>query len=214
MHGDMDIVDPLIEEYLGKLAPPDDPIEQEMRRHADERGGFPIVGPLVGRVLFQLTRMIGGRRVFEFGSGFGYSALWFAKAVGPGGKVYLTDGDAENVRRSKDYLARAGLGDRVVAEVGNALDVVERAGPEPFDVMFVDLDKTQYPAAFDKALPRLRKGGLLIADNVLWGGAPARGATDKATMGIVEFTRKLYGTPGLVANILPLRDGVGVGLKE
>lgn len=97
------------EEYLQELYRDDDPIQQEMEAWAKERS-FPIVGPLAGRVLFQLAQMIGAKRVFELGSGYGYSALFFARAVGIDGKVHCTDFSDENIHQAEDFLGRAGFG--------------------------------------------------------------------------------------------------------
>src|SRR5438105_11136295 len=109
MQGDLDIVDPLIEEYLLRIAGSPDPVEAEMRRYADERDGFPIVGPVLGRLLGQLTQMVSARRVFEVGSAFGYSAFWFARALEAGGTVTLTDKDRDELERARAYLSQAGL---------------------------------------------------------------------------------------------------------
>src|SRR5881397_3967717 len=109
----MEIVNPAIEEYLRRLASPGDEVPGEMERLA-ERRRFPIVGPLVGQLLFLLARSIGARDIFECGSGFGYSAYWFARALAPGGRVILTEGSAENCASARGFLGRAGLMDRVV----------------------------------------------------------------------------------------------------
>ncbi len=211
MQGDMDIVDPLIEEYLTRLSPSPDPVETEMRRFADERGGFPIIGPLVGQLLSHYAQAIGARRVFELGSGFGYSAFWLARAVGPDGHVVLTETDPEHVRRARDFLAQAALLDRCRIENSDALSHLEKAGEQ--DLIFVDIEKADYPKAFALALPRLRKGGLLIADNVLWGGAVVRGERDAATEGIREYMRLIHAAPNLLSVVIPIRDGVAVSLR-
>lgn len=213
MHGDMEIVAPIIEKYILDQYPSAGKVEEAMRKEAEARGGFPIVGPLVGRLLMQQARLIAARRVYEFGSGFGYSAFWFAQAVGPGGEVVAVDGDAENVSRGKKYMQEAGFADRVKYFHGDALEVIDRHYDD-FDVFFFDLDKKDYPKALAKALPKLRKGGLLLADNVLWGGAVAR-PEDRTpeTEGLRAYTRKVMLTPGLVSAIVPLRDGVAITLK-
>src|SRR5216110_625828 len=107
MQGDMDIVDPLIDDYLTRLAGSPDPVEAEMRRYADERDGFPIVGQTLGTLLGQLAILIKARRIFEVGSGFGYSAFWFARALEPGATVTLTDFDRENLDRARAWLVRS-----------------------------------------------------------------------------------------------------------
>jgi predicted O-methyltransferase YrrM len=205
------IVNPEVEGYLRKVAPASEPVLAEMEELAARRD-FPIVGPLVGRLLFVLARALGAERVFELGSGYGYSALWFAKALAGGGRVILTEGDAANVAAARGYFERAGLLDRAVFETGDGLEVIDRY-PGPFDVVFCDIDKRDYPRAFHQALPRLRRGGLLITDNVLWSGRVARPAQDPDTAGVQEYNRLLMASPELVASLLPLRDGVAVAVK-
>ena len=214
MQGDMDIVDPSIDEYLTRLAGSPDPVEAEMRRYADERDGFPIVGPVVGRLIAQQALLVGARRVFELGLGFGYSAFWFARGLEPGGSVTLTDRSADDLDRARMYLGRAGLLDRCRFEPpGDALEALSRA-EAGLDVVFLDLAKQDYPRALALALPKLRTGGLVLADNILWGGAVARGESDAATAGLREYVRLIFGTDGLVSTIVPVRDGLAITLKR
>lgn len=207
----MDIVNPAIENYLHDLDPVRDPILLDMQAYAAPRN-FPIVGPLVGRVLQQLALISGAQRIFEMGSGFGYSAYWFAQALGPQGRVYCTDGSAENARRAQDYFARAGLSAKLHFEVGDALAIIDQV-PGEFDIIFNDIDKEYYPRAFHQAWPRLRRGGLLITDNVLWHGSVVTQDDRPSTAGVREFTRLIFNSPQLVSSILPLRDGVSVSVK-
>ena len=168
----MDIVNPKIEEYLrGLLGRDDDDVLREMESLADERD-FPIVGRLVGVTLELLARAIGARRVLEMGSGYGYSAYWFSRAVGPGGEVHMTEGDPVNQEKALDYLKRAGLADRVHSHVGNALEIIDELSGD-FDIVFCDIDKGDYPTAWAKARERIRVGGLYLCDNVLWSGRVA-----------------------------------------
>ncbi len=210
----MDIVDPLIEEYLARLMVSPDPVEAEMRRYADEREGYPVVGPVLGQLLQQLAMLSKARRVFELGSGFGYSAFWFARAVGPGGTVTLTDTNRDNLERARGYLGQAGLESRCrIAKSGDGLEELARAEPE-LDLVFLDHDKADYPRALALALPKLRAGGLLIAHAALWGGAVARGETDPATAGLREYLRVAFGSEGLFSTLLPVSDGLAITLKK
>jgi predicted O-methyltransferase YrrM len=207
----MDIIDPAIDRYLHALASPDDPVLREMELLAAERS-FPIVGPQVGALLQLLACASRARRVIELGSGFGYSAYWFARAVGPEGRVTLTDTSADNAAAAERFLRRGGLLDRVRIEVGDALSILERIGGE-YDVVFCDIDKERYPEVLEPAAAALRPGGLLICDNMLWFGAvlehPAREAS---TRGVKELTRRLYDSPDFRTVLLPLRDGVSVSI--
>jgi len=208
----MDIVNPDIERYLKELFPSTDPILLEMERLA-EREEFPIVGPLVGRLLALTARLVGARRVFEFGSGFGYSAWWFLQGMDGQGAVVMTDDEEENAKRARDYFKRAGLADRVEINVADAFDIIDRR-PGPFDLILVDCEKARYPLAFEKALPKLRPGGLLIGDNVLWSGRVLTRSEEPSTIGIQQFTRLITSDGRLMTTILPLRDGVSISMKR
>lgn len=209
----MPLVSAEIEDYIRELLPARDPVLAEMEQEARRRE-IPIVGPAVGTLLSLLASAIGARRVFELGSAIGYSTLFFARAVGPGGQVFYTDGSAENAREARRYLEQAGIADRVTLHVGDAVASL-RATAGEFDVIFIDIDKEGYPAALEAAAPRLRRGGYLLADNVLWSGRVAAAEVrDPATEGIREFNRKLFERTDFRSVIVPLRDGVAIALKE
>ncbi len=207
----MDIVNPSIADYLLNVVPERDAILQDMERLALERN-FPIIGPLVGRTLFVLAQSVQAKRILELGSGYGYSAYWFAKAIGKDGTVVCTDSDPENVARAKEYFQRGKMAPRLDFRLGNALKTIDTLDGQ-FDVIFNDLDKHQYPKALRKALPRLRKGGLLISDNVLWGGKILDKKPDADTAGILTFNRLIFSSKELFTTILPLRDGISVSIK-
>ena len=204
----MDITNAAIERYMQQLLPERDGVLKEMEALAAERN-IPIIGPVVGRIFYQLIRLIKARRIFEMGSAIGYSTVWAARAAGEGSTVYYTDGNPANAERAEDYLRRAGVRDRVQLLTGDALELLD-ATPGEFDIIFCDVDKHQYPAAFHKAVPRIRKGGLLLADNVLWHGRVAQPPEDDATRGILEFNRLIYSSKELFPTILPARDGFAV----
>ena len=202
------------ERYIYSLLPPRDRVLGDMERYA-ARHGVPIIGPACGRLLYQLARLIGARRVFEMGSAIGYSTLWLARAVGPRGIVFYTDSDAGNARRAATYFRRAGVMGRVRVLVGDALRLLDSSEGQ-FDLIFNDVTKIQYPRVFQLAVPRLRVGGLLIADNVLWSGRVARPASrhDAATRAIQEFNRLIYRSRNFFTTIIPLRDGFAVCMKN
>jgi len=205
------IVNPDIDAYLERLTPSGDEILEEMEEYA-KRKEFPIVGPLVGRLLFQLAVVSGSKNVIELGSGFGYSAYWFAKAVGGSGSVIFTDTSADNARMAADYFGRAGMSERLYIVTGNALQALEesRGG---FDIIFNDIDKEYYPLVIDAAYEKLRKGGMLITDNVLWSGRVLTDDVSTGTEGVREFTRRLLEHGGFFTSIIPLRDGLSVSVK-
>ena len=209
----MEIVDPRVMEHLRRLYDDGDPVRTEMETLGRERN-FPIVGPLVGRHLVLLTRAIGARRVFELGSGYGYSALHFARAVGEGGAVHCTELDESNVRLAEGFLTRAGVWGRVTYHREEATAALRRVGGT-WDIIYNDIDKDGYPATVDLAHARLRPGGLFITDNVLWSGRVLDGEDDgsAATRGVKEFTQRLMAHPGFLTAIDPTRDGVAVALR-
>ncbi|CAL1239255.1 O-methyltransferase [Candidatus Methylocalor cossyra] len=210
-------VHPRIEAYLAGLAADTaTPVLVDMESLATQLN-FPIVGRLCGNFFKILARGIGARRVFEFGSGFGYSAYWFAEAVGPEGRVVCSDADPENAVRAEHFLRRAGLWERVEFRVGWAQDVFQATSGE-FDICYNDVDKGDYPAIWRMARERIRPGGLYIADNVLWGGRvaveqpvdPVPGWTEA----IREHNRLIFTDPEYEAFVNPTRDGVIVARRR
>jgi predicted O-methyltransferase YrrM len=128
--------------------------------------------------------------------------------------VVYTDGDRKKADEARGYFERAGVADRITVQVGDALELLSEQ-KQQFDIIFCDIDKEDYPRAFRLALPRLRKGGLLVADNVLWSGRIAeKNPTEASTKAILEFNRLLYSSSDLFTTILPIRDGVAVALKK
>lgn len=223
----LDVLHPSIDEYLLNIIPARDGVLMEMEAYAREHR-FPIVGPLVGRVLHQLVLLTNPTRIFEMGSGFGYSAYWMAKALRqPEAQIICTDGSQENAGRAAGYLVRGGVADRINYRVGNALEIIDETEGD-FDIIYNDIDKDDYPKAFCKAIPRLRSGGLFITDNMLWLGrvvtynteADVQGLNEeeqwvhKTTIGVKALTRLLYNSPDVFTTIIPLRDGVSVAIKR
>ena len=208
----VDIVEPRVEEYVRSLLERyDDPVLLEMERVAAERN-FPIVNRIVGVTLETLARSIGAQRVFELGSGYGYSAYWFARAVGPNGEVYLTDGDPENEKKALHYLGRAGLVERVRFRVGDAVTSFGEVDGE-FDVVYCDIDKEGYPEAWRAARDRVRVGGLYLCDNVLWSGRVVDESPDNTTKAILEHNAMIASDERYLSVIVPTRDGVMVALR-
>jgi caffeoyl-CoA O-methyltransferase len=213
----MDIVDARVEDYMrGLSARHDEPVLLEMEREGEERD-FPIVGRLVGVTLEVLARSIGARRIFELGSGFGYSAYWFSRAVGADGEVHLTDGNPDFENAALDYLGRAGLAGPIRFHVGDALQELEEVDGD-FDVIFNDIDKQDYPRAWEAARDRIRPGGLYICDNAIQaGGSNAATGTDAGHAGwaraIDEHNRSVAADDRYVTTLLPMRDGDLVAIR-
>jgi len=214
----MQIVHPDVEAYVSGLvgAAHGDPVLDEMEARA-EAEGFPIVGRTVGCLLELQARAVGARRVIELGSGFGYSAYWFARAVGPEGEVVCTEEMPEMIADAEGYLSRAGLWDRVTYRQGDGLEVLSQEPEETFDVVYVDTHKFQYPEAWRQARSRIRVGGVYLCDNVLWRGMVPTGEDDSVFPGwpdaIREHNRMVTEDPDWVFHLDPTRDGVLVALR-
>ena len=209
MNGIMDVN---VEKYLYTLLPERDEVLREMEERA-KREHIPIIGPAVGRLLYQYAQLTGAKRIFEMGSAIGYSTIWLARAC-PEAEVFYTDGDPKNAEDARAYFERAGVAARISVQVGDALELLQKTEGS-FDLIFNDVDKHDYPRVFRLALPRLRRGGLFITDNALWSGRVAREAEsgDRETPAIQELNRLVYSSPEVFTTIIPLRDGVAVCRK-
>lgn len=215
----MNITHDVVEKYIYSMLPARDPVLEEMEEEAKRRD-IPIVGPAVGRLLYQLAKMIGAKTVFEMGSAIGYSTIWWARAVETGGHVCYTDGNRRNAEEAGAYIERAGCGAQVRMLVGDALELLSEQKRE-FDIIFNDVDKEDYPRVLRLVSSRLRKGGLFVTDNTLWSGRVANATlhlrpgdqVEDSTKAIVEFNKLLYASKEFFTTIIPLRDGVSVALK-
>jgi predicted O-methyltransferase YrrM len=210
--------DPLptyLQEYLDGLVPPRPAEMQAMEAYAKETR-FPIIGPSSGYFCYQVARMIGARRVFELGSGYGYSTAWFAQAVreNGGGEVHHVVWDEQLSQKARGHLGALGFGDLVSYHVGEAVQALrEVAGP--FDLIFNDIDKRGYPASLPVIAEKLRPGGALIIDNMLWhGGIFDQNEQSPDAQGVREFTRLITSDPGWIASLVPIRDGLIVAYKK
>jgi caffeoyl-CoA O-methyltransferase len=195
--------------YLDGLVPPRDPVMQEMEAYAREVR-FPIIGAAAGYFLYQVARMTGAMRIFELGSGYGYSTAWFARAVreNGGGVVHHVVWDEELSGKARGYLGRLGYDDIVRYHVGEAVETLRQTAG-PFDLMFNDIDKNGYPASIPVIKEKLRHGGALLIDNMLWHGAVFDSADSSPdTAGVREVTRMLTADPDFVSSLVPIRDGV------
>lgn len=210
-------LNPAIEKYMRSLvSQTDHPVLAEMEAVA-EKNNFPIVGRLVGVFLETLAKTVNAKRIFEFGSGYGYSAYWFAKAAGMDGRVICTDGDPLNKEQAERYLKSADLAQRVDFRVGIAQETFAQT-EGIFDICYNDADKGDYPQIWRMAKDRIRPGGLYIADNVLWHGRVALehyvDIVPGWTEAILEHNSLIFNDPQFDAFINPTRDGVVVARKK
>jgi caffeoyl-CoA O-methyltransferase len=203
-----------VQSHLAALVPERDTEMVRMEEDAT-RTSFPIVGPVAGHLCYQIARMIGARRVFELGSGFGYSTAWFARAVreNGGGEVYHVVWDEGLSSRARQHLAKLGFDGIVRFHVGEAVDTLRRT-QGAFDLIFNDIDKEGYPGSLPVIETRLRRGGVLIVDNALWHGRVFDSTdTSGPTRGVKELTRRLSTDAGWITSLLPVRDGLFVALR-
>lgn len=207
----MHINHPKIEAYLERLAATRDPVLREMEAIARRRG-FPILGPQVGALLCQLAMVSRARRILEMGSGYGYSASWFARGLARGGRIVCCDASAENAQAARSFFQRQGIAGRIQYLVGDALEILGRLRGT-FDIILNDVDKEDYPRVLPKVLPRLRRGGILVTDNMLWNGWVVQGDRSGSTRGVARLTRMLYASEDLLTTLLPIRDGLTISVK-
>jgi caffeoyl-CoA O-methyltransferase len=206
-----EITNEAVEKYIYGILPARDAVIAEMEKQATAED-IPIIGPAVARMLYLLAQISGAKRIFEMGSAIGYSTIWLARAAGPKAEIYYTDGDPTNAKRATEFFKRAGVERRIRVMTGDALDLLGRVRGK-FDMIFIDVNKEQYPAALKKVVPRLKRGGLLITDNTLWSGRVAREADSDATRGVQQFNKAVYASKELFPVMIPLRDGVTICRK-
>lgn len=206
------IVPAPIEEYMEKLIPQRDKTLMEMEEVA-EREEIPIVGPQVGTLLNILVHLAGANKILELGTAIGYSTTWLARGLSSeAGRVITIEGNPTSAQRAKGYLSQAGVAERVSVMVGNALEIVPTL-KDKFDLIFVDINKEDYPTVLPQCVDLLRDGGLLVTDNVLWGGMVASDDTSSSTQAIREYNRLLSQDSRMLTTIVPLRDGVSISIK-
>jgi len=203
-----------VENYLYAILPQRDEVLREMEAQAKQRD-IPIIGPMVASFLYQLAQIAKAQTIFELGSAIGYSTIWWARAVGSSGRVVYTDSSQKNADEARRYFERAGVAARIDVRLGDALEILSEEKPGSYDIIFNDVDKEDYPRVLPLATERLRKGGLLITDNVLWSGHVVdANAKDDSTKAIQEFNRLLYASPDFFTTIVPMRDGVAIAQRK
>ena len=213
--------------FTRAVGPQPDDVLEEMGAHAREKE-FPYVGPEVGGWLQLLATMIDAERVFEFGSGFGYSAYWFARALPADGEVVLTEIDESRLDRAREFLERGGHRDVARFEPGDALETIE-AYDGPFDVVLIDHQKSRYRAAFETIREKLSPSGVIVADNVMTAGVvdfeamlagvdaegfPAEDClpedANEHTRGVYEYLRTVKTDDAFETAVLPVGEGIAV----
>jgi predicted O-methyltransferase YrrM len=200
--------------YLASIVPERPSELQKMEAYAAEHS-FPIIGPASGQACYQIARMIKAQRIFELGSGYGYSTAWFARAVreNGGGEVHHVVWDNDLSQMARDHLQALGYSDLVTFHVSEAVQAL-RETDGPFDLIFNDIEKPAYPESVAVIEKKLRPGGVLIIDNMVWSGRVwDETERDEATQAIRQTTKMLTTSPNWISSLLPIRDGLLVAYK-
>lgn len=205
------IVNPDMESYIAGLYNIDDEIVAEMETRAEDTG-MPVVGSSVGRFLMLIALMSKSKKVFEMGSGFGYSAYWFAKGTGSRGSIICTDFSEENKNLALGYLERSSAEARIEFITGNSIEII-KSMTQSFDIIFNDVDKEYYPEVIEPAYSKLNPGGILITDNALWYGRVTEDDGLPSTSGVKRYNELLSEDRRFVTTIIPIRDGVSISIK-
>ena len=203
-----------INDYLNTLVP-ERPAEMQAMETYAEKTSFPIIGPVCGYMCYQIARMVKARTVFEMGSGYGYSTAWFARAVmeNGGGKVHHVVWDADLSKEARQHLEKLGYSSLIEYHEAEAIETLQRM-PGQFDLIFNDIDKECYPESLPMIREKLRPGGVLIVDNLLWHGQVLdRKDNDLSTEGVRELTRLLTRDPNWISTLIPIRDGMLIAFR-
>jgi predicted O-methyltransferase YrrM len=204
-----------LQDYLTSLVPPREPELQAMEEYAAKHG-FPILGPVSGYYCYQLAILLKAKSVFEMGSGYGYSTAWFAKAVreNGGGVVHHTVWDEKLSKMAVEHLTKLGYADLIQYHTAEAVETLRKTDG-PFDIIFNDIDKEAYPTSLPLIKEKLRSGGLLIIDNMIWHGQILDpNDHEKSTEAIRRFTRDVTTDPDWIVSLAPVRDGMIVAYKR
>lgn len=205
----------VVQEYITSLVPPREPELKKMEEIA-EKNNFPIIGPACGYYCYQLARMIQAKSIFELGSGYGYSTAWFAKAVkeNGGGVVHHTVWDDKLSQQAQRHLSTLGSADVVQFHNAEAVETL-RQTMGPFDIIFNDIDKEGYPDSLPVIKEKLRHGGILIIDNMIWHGQILDSDDhEPSTEAIRRFTRDVTSDLDWIVSLVPMRDGMIVAYKK
>lgn len=210
-----DLFTPSLPPYLDSLVPSRPEEMQKMEAYA-KKNKFPIIGPAAGYLCYQIARMINAKKIFELGSGYGYSTAWFAKAVveNGGGQVHHVVWDEGLSKMAQKHLGELGYDEVINYTVSEAVQTL-RDSEEVYDLIFSDIDKEGYPDSLPVIENKLRAGGVLIVDNLLWSGNIFdEQDRSKATLAIKRFTQMMSKSKTWISSIIPIRDGVLVAFKK
>ena len=204
-------LDPDIERYVLDHTTPEEPLLAELNRKTYVRILNPqmLAGHLQGKFLEFISHMIRPEHILEIGTFTGYSSICLAKGLRPGGKLISMEKDEEILHFAREYIEKSGMGDRIQVVAGDAREFIP-GPPDYYDLAYLDAEKDEYLDYYELVLPRVKAGGFILADNVLWSGKVLKitDKTDYSTRGIIAFNRKIRDDVRVEQLILPIRDGI------
>ena len=205
------MIDPRLEEYIEKHTSEEPGLLHELSRKTFLNTPYPrmLSGHVQGRFLEMISRMVRPSRILEVGTFTGYSAICLAQGLEPGGKLYALEAEGAYAEIAREYITRAGLDDRIILHEGDAMNIIPGLN-ETFDLVFIDAAKDQYVDYFNLVFDKVRKGGIILADNALWDGRVLEGenAGDQETRGIISFNSFIQNDDRVENVLLSLRDGI------
>lgn len=210
----MEFPDPKIIKYAEEHTTEESSVLQALNAFTQSEVPMPnmLSGHLQGRLLAFLSRLVGPKYILEIGTYTGYSAICLAEGLKKGGKLHTIDVNEDMKDIATDYFNKAGVADKIELHIGDAQEIIPKLKPT-FDLVFIDADKANYPLYFDLVIDRLKKGGLILADNVLWSGKVLDKQKDKRTTALDAYNKKVLADDRVTSILLPIRDGLNIAQK-
>jgi len=207
----MSVNDDAINEYARQHSSPEDEVLAALNRETHLRTVYPnmLSGPLQGKFLEMVSHLLAPRRILEIGTFTGYSSICMARGLAEGGLLHTIDINDETMVIAKKYIHLAALDDKIILHTGKAIDIITNI-QEIFDLVFIDADKPEYISYYNAVFKKLRVGGVILADNVLWGGKVLNENKypDRETKGILDFNKFVSEDVRVEKVMIPLRDGL------
>lgn len=209
----MDFLPEKLNNYVEKHSQPEPELLQKLNRETWQKQMQPrmLSGHLQGRVLSMLSKLIQPKNILEIGTYTGYSALCLAEGMQENGELHTIDINEELFDFQRKYFDESAFGKQIFQHLGNALEIIPKL-EKTFDLVFIDADKTNYPNYFEIILPKLKKGSVILSDNVLWSGKVIEPLQegDEDTKALLEYNKLLNEHPKLETVLLPIRDGLTI----
>lgn len=211
----MNAIDNELTKYAEDFTSGESEVLQELRRECYEHyaDSSMLSGFFQGRVLSMISKMIQPKVVLEIGTYLGYSALCFAEGLADGGKVITLDIQEDTNKVARSFVAKTEFADRIEFHLGDAVEIIPQL-PETFDLVFIDADKPNYSNYYNLVFDKVRPGGFIIADNVLWSGRVLEAEKDESTQALHDFNKMVLADDRVSNVLLPIRDGLMVVRKE